>query len=192
MNKAVILALLLTVALVACQQHVSVAGNHTIIEETSRLASIAAKGELKADDLDQLEMMVAGDETAEHELEEVRKFAGYGEQVHALHALAGIAAYLESGKETICPGHELAHYYVFTKHGDDHDAEHALEEAEETLSEWAPLAQAYDKEFPGPDSFEVVQQRIKDHLERIENGDSTATDEEIIALATRSICIEGE
>jgi hypothetical protein len=176
--------------LVGCTQHYTIAGNQTIAAEVARLGSMTAAETAQENDFDGLLIMVEGDHQAEHDVTHAVKMVQYGEYTHASHALGFLGAYIESGKEVLCPGHDIAHYYVFHKHGDDHEMEHSLEAAGESIGAWTPLAQAYSEQYPGAESFAAVNGRIQDHLARIRQGNREATDAEIELLATGSLCVE--
>lgn len=160
-----------------------------VSKEMARLASLSSEEKISTDDLSGLAAMLKGDSTAEHELEEVEKLVQYGEYRHATHTLAFLDSYIETGKETICPGHELAHYYVWSKHGENNLARDALEEAEEQMDEWKEKARPYYEKYPGEVTFDEIVDRINSHLDSIEGGSSTTTDEEITFLAEKSVCV---
>lgn len=160
-----------------------------VSKEMARLASLSSEERISVDDLAGLRDMLKGDSSAEHELEEVEKLIQYGEYRHATHTLAFLDSYVETGKETICPGHELAHYYVWKKHGEDEMAEEALDEAKEQMDEWQDKARFYYERYPGEFTFDYILERINSHLGSIEAGNTATTDEEITFLAEKSVCV---
>ena len=91
--------------------------------------------------------------------------------------------------ELLCPAHELAHYYVFSRNDETELAEEAFEEVEDQLHEWEEKAEEYLNNYPGRDSYEVIDEKIKEHIERIESGQKTVTEAEINYLAN-AICVE--
>ncbi len=190
MNRfAIPVIVLLAFALAACAG-TSIVGNQDVQLELDRLAAKAATGTLAETDLETITALTAGDQEAEHGIEELATMVRFNEQTHAAHAIAFLSAYAQTGQHVICPGHELAHYYVFSRHGDEHEAEHALEEAEETIDTWRTLAAAYDAKYPGPEPFADVDARVTMHLQQAMVGGATETSqEEIDWLATQSLCV---
>lgn len=160
-----------------------------VSKEMARLASLSSEEKISTEDLTGLAVMLKGDSNAEHELEEVEKLIKYGEYRHATHTLAFLDSYIETGRETICPGHELAHYYVWNKHGEDDLAGEALEEAEEQMDEWKEKARPYYEKYPGEVTFDEIVDRINGHLDSIDGGSTITTDEEITFLAEKSVCV---
>lgn len=160
-----------------------------VSKEMARLASLSSEERISVDDLAGLRSMLKGDSSSEHELEEVEKLIQYGEYRHATHTLAFLDSYVETGKETICPGHELAHYYVWKKHGEDEMAEEALDEAKEQMDEWQDKARSYYERYPGEFTFDYILERINGHLDSIEANNTATTDEEITFLAEKSVCV---
>lgn len=164
-------------------------GKSDISKEMARLAVLSSEEKISTDDLSGLREMLKGDSSAEHELEEVGKLIQYGEYRHATHTLAFLDSYVETGKETICPGHELAHYYVWKKHGEDDMADEALEEAKEQMDEWQEKAKLYYERYPGEFTFDYILGKIRGHLDSIEGGNTATTKEEITFLAEKSVCV---
>jgi hypothetical protein len=160
-----------------------------VSKEMARLASLSSEEKIATDDLAGLAAMLKGNTVAKHELEEIGKLIQYGEYWHATHTLAFLDSYIETGRETICPGHELAHYYVWNKHGKGDLAEEALEEAREQMSEWQEKARPYYEKYPGEVTFDEIVGRINSHLNSIESGSTVTTDEEITFLAEKSVCV---
>ncbi len=190
MNRLTIpIIVLLAFTLVACAG-TSIVGNQDVQLELDQLAAKAAAGTLVELDLETITALTEGDHDAEHHLEELTAMVRFNEQKHAGHAIAFLSAYVQNGQHIICPGHDLAHYYVFSRHGDEHEAEHALEHAEENLEKWRELAAAYDAKYPGPEPFADVDARVTMHLQQAMVGGATETsEEEIDWLATQSLCV---
>lgn len=160
-----------------------------ISKEMARLASLSSEEKIATDDLEGLRVMLKGDSAAEHEIDEIEKLIKYEEYRHATHTLAFLDSYVETGKETVCPGHELAHYYVWKNHGEDEMAEEALEEAKEQMDEWQDKARSYYDRYPGEFTFDYILEKINGHLDSIEAGNTATTQDEITFLAEKSVCV---
>lgn len=175
------------------QMHTSspVAANSPAQQELARVGDLIEKGTATADDLETLKTLVKDDEHAQDELSEIGTMLTFKEYQHAGHGLGFLSSYLETGKDELCPGHELAHYYVFSRHGEDDMAAEGLEGAKEELPKWLPKAKAYDAKYPGPHSADEVAGVITKHIADIESGKITATDEEIDYLAN-ALCVDDE
>jgi len=163
-----------------------------VAKELSRLASLTAKEEIKVSDLNQLKAMLEHDEGAKHELDEIEDFVSYGEYRHAAHSFAFLASYLETGLETICPGHDLAHYYVYARHGNLEEANHKLESAKETFDIWKHDAREFYEKYPGDLPFDYIADKVKSHILAIEAGQKNTTEEEIGFLADKTVCIQSD
>jgi hypothetical protein len=161
------------------------------LQQISLLSSKAYAQTLTIDDFSSLESLLSGNDEAEHEVEEIKLLISYKEFMHAAHGLAFLDGSVRTGKHALCPAHALAHFYVFAKHGEDEIADEAFEEAEHQLERWRPLAKEYDEKFPGTVSYEDINARITSHMESIEEGERSATEEEIDFLANEgSLCVE--
>lgn len=162
------------------------------LDEVARLASLTASSSITEDDLTTLNQMLAGDDGAAGNLEELNMMVRYGEYEHAGHSLGFIDGYLRTGESVLCPEHELAHYYVFKKHGEDELADEALDETKESIEEWEPKARAFDEKYP---SGKSVDERIADmdsKIESIESGGDLISDQEAFELADRAICVAAD
>ena len=160
-----------------------------VSKEMARLASLSAEERISADDLEGLRNMLKGNSVAEDEIGEVEKLVKYGEYRHATHTLAFLDSYLETGKETVCPGHELAHYYVWKRHGEDDLAQESLKDAKGQMDEWQEKARQYYEKYPGEFTFDYIVDKIKGDIASIDGGNTTATDDEITFLAEKSVCV---
>jgi outer membrane murein-binding lipoprotein Lpp len=191
MHSSIVLLVLATLLLAGCAHgQYSQQEKDTITAEVGRLAQLAANHEIKEGDLGTLKQLLASDAGAQDHLEELELMVQYQEFEHAGHALSFLGDYASTSEHVLCPGHELAHYYVFMRHGAEHEAEHALDETQEQLPEWIPKAKAYAQEYPGGYDVDALAGAIQAHLDRIEQGDTAATDEEIRFLANdASVCV---
>jgi hypothetical protein len=164
-------------------------GNKTLVDEITRLTLAYVQRALGAEELKNLKSLLSSDKSAAHEFEELEVLIRYNETVHALHAWAFLADYVSTGKELLCPGHQLAHYYLFTRYNETELAEHALEEAKEQLPEWIPKARVYNEMYPTVRDFNETIRLATLHIASIESGNTTATDYEISLLAHTAICV---
>ncbi len=145
----------------------TIIGDPVVLSEIDRLLLPVANQNISENDFEKLEELVKNDELAHHEVEELIVLARYKEYSHIGHGLTFLYKYVKSGEEAVCPGHQLAHYYVFNKHGETHLAEHVFEEAEESI-----------EGLNATDYHLFVS-----HLDAIKNGNSETTEEEISELA---------
>jgi len=172
--------------------HISpIKGNQTILDELSRLGSLASQQNITLDDFAQVDQMTAPDSDATDELGEIKIMVKYNEYEHALHGLGFLSSYVETGEHVICPGHSLSHYYVFMRHGEEDLAKDNLAEAKKNVDAWIPLAEAYDKQYPSGKDINAVIARVQQDIKNIDAGNSTAGDDEIRFLVTDALCIEG-
>lgn len=160
--------------------------------EMVRLVGLAGSSGIQPSDLSQLRSLLSGNGGLEHEMEELEALVKYGEQQHAAHTIAFMDAYLKTGKQISCPEHELAHFYVFAKHGESELAEHALLAAEEELDFWEPAAREFDEKYPSGISFDDRLADIRERMAAIRSGSSSVSDEESLDLANRAICVDSD
>ncbi|MEK6825969.1 MAG: hypothetical protein AABY00_04235 [Nanoarchaeota archaeon] len=135
-----------------------------VLSEINRLLLPVSAQTITALDLETLKKMVASEEHASEKVRELEVLARYQEYSHIGHGLGELHRYLQTGKERVCPGHYLAHYYVFSKHGENSLAEENLHEAEEKIDN-------------------LSSSLFIDTLSRIRAGNSTASEYEISDLA---------
>lgn len=168
-----------------------VADQATVESELIRLAALASEKSLQTEDLEALGAMVEGNEAAHHEFGELEALVRYGEYDHALHTIAFIDSTLKTGTHGLCPEHLVAHYYVFSKHGDAELADDSLSDAKEQIHEWEGPAREFNDRYPSGRTFDEIMESLEGRIAAIEAGDSSATDEEVLDLANRAICVEG-
>ena len=185
--KIAILIISSCLLLAGCKTTTDTNDNQEVLDEITRLISLTSLE--KPADFEKLEGMLE-DDHAKDELHEIEAMVKYKEYLHATHGLNFMASFIKSGKETLCPAHALAHYYVFMKHGEDDLAEEGLEEAKNQVEEWVPAAKEFNEKYPSGQSVGELSQRINSYLESIDKGNSTITDDEINALANNGICVE--
>jgi hypothetical protein len=192
MKYALFALALLLIACTASGEDVStkrVVGDVATRGELARLGVLIDQRSATTTDFATLEGLVAGDEDATTEVGEIKALVMYGEYTHAGHGIGFLDSYLATGNELLCPGHALAHYYVFSRHNDEHRAEHALEEAEEQFDEWKEKGAEYDAQFPGAQPFDVVAATVEKYLDAAREGATDAPEEDITMLAT-ALCVE--
>jgi hypothetical protein len=191
-NIAMLGLVLLIITGCSAESHELNMENKTVIQtEITRLTTLAANEAITAEDVDGLKTMLKEDHEAEHYVDELIAMVEFKEYKHVGHSLSFLSSYVSTGKNTLCPAHELAHYYVLMRHGELHDAEHALEEAEETYDEWEDKAREYNKQYSGTESFEGISKNIQNHFIDIKAGNTRATDDEIRYLTGKgSLCVE--
>lgn len=142
------------------------------LAEIDHLLLPVANQNITEDDFARLEMLMGGNEQAQEEIHELKILAHYKEYSHVGHGLASLHDLIKNGEEKECPGHELAHYYVFMRHGENELASESLAEAQESI-----------QSQQSPDLL------FTQALDRIKNGNSTASNEEINELSDAK-CVE--
>jgi len=170
----------------------SIVGDGSVMDEIARLASLSSQGRLTVGELETLRSMTIFDSYARHEFTEIRLMVEYGEQLHAGHALGFLSGYVSTGKYTLCPGHLLAHYYVFARHNNTHLADESFEVAKGQFEPWLPEARSFNERYPSGYEFDFIRNKIKDHFNQIEGGATNASDDEIDFLTEKTICVQSE
>jgi len=153
--------------------HKDLIGDQEALTEIDKLLVPAYNQTVTEQDFDHLEDLAKDDEYALHEIEEIKLLAKYKEYAHIGHGLGFLYEYIQSGEEPICVGHVVAHYYVFSKHGETSVASHNLEEAYEQLDQWKASSNVN----------QTYIDMVDNALNKIENGNSEASEEEISDLA---------
>lgn len=159
--------------------------------ELVRLADLASERNLKVEDLSALGSMVEGNEAAHHEFEELETLVRYGEYEHAVHTIAFLDSTFRKGSHGLCPEHLIAHYYVFSKHGEVDLATDSLNDAKDQIHDWEGPARDFNDRYPSGRTFDEILENLEGHIAAIEAGTASPTDEEILSLANRAICVEG-
>ncbi len=144
--------------------HEKVIGNPTILSEINRLLLPVSDQTLRAKDFTILRGLVMRDATASDEVHELEVLAQEKEYSHVGHGLGKLYRYIQNGMKQVCPGHALAHYYVFNRHGVKKLADANLHEAREHLPSDAPVL-------------------FKQMLVRIDSGNVSVSDDEIAELS---------
>ena len=152
--------------------------NLEILDEIDRLLLPVYSQNITEADFNNLKEMVKRDKYASHEVSEMIMLAKYKEYSHIGHGLGFVYEHVQTGETPICPGHLLAHYYVFLKHGENDLALENLEHAESDVGE---LKTKMDEknEFDYSPDFDLMIF----HLSKIKNGDNTISEEKIETLS---------
>lgn len=158
-------------------------GNTTILSEIDNLLLPVANQNITESDFNNLKKLVNDDKYANDEILELTTLAKYNEYSHIGHGLSYLYDYIKTGKEPICPGHFLAHYYVFLNHNENHLAEHSLEEAQETFPEWTSTMNSRNESYLADKNYSYYSELIQSSLDRIKDGDNEISDENISNLA---------
>lgn len=156
--------------------------NKAAIEELLRLEETIEQNKTTLQDLAVLESLLKNDSHASDELQELEAMVRYGEYQHADHSIGLLMYYITTGKDLLCPGHALSHYYVYLKHGEKELAQASLAEAKEQLPAWTEHAKNYNITLPRED-FSSTLKLIQTHLAAIDAGNVTATDKDIAVLS---------
>jgi len=165
--------------------------NQTALNELNRLNHLNSLGYLNQSDFSKIEKMFANDTYASGEITEIEALSKYHEYEHVFHGLSFLMDYVTTGYPVICPGHSISHYYVYMRHNETGFANDNLQDAEQNFERWIPMAKAYNEQYNVTADFNATVSRIQDDMMNIENGNSTATDDEIEWLATEgSICVD--
>ena len=152
--------------------------NLEILDEIDRLLLPVYSQNITEADFNNLKEMVKGDRYASHEVSEMIMLAKYKEYSHIGHGLGFVYEHVQTGETPICPGHLLAHYYVFLKHGENDLALENLEHAESDVEEWKTKMDERN-EFDYSSDFDLMIF----HLSKIKNGDNIISEEKIETLS---------
>ena len=152
--------------------------NLEILDEIDRLLLPVYSQNITEADFNNLKEMVKRDKYASHEVSEMIMLAKYKEYSHIGHGLGFVYEHVQTGETPICPGHLLAHYYVFLKHGENDLALENLEHAESDVEEWKTKMDERN-EFDYSSDFDLMIF----HLSKIKNGDNIISEEKIETLS---------
>ncbi len=158
-------------------------GDSKTLKEIDRLLLPLDTKTLTEIDLNDLKEMVKSDEYASREVEELILLTKYKEYSHVGHGLAFLYEYVQTGEEPVCPGHLLSHYYVFIKHGEIDTANDNLAEAKATIPEWKNIELTKNETYLAEINYSSYVEKFNFNINKIEGGNSTATEEEISDLA---------
>ncbi|MBX4196668.1 hypothetical protein KW805_03705 [Candidatus Pacearchaeota archaeon] len=151
------------ISFIALRPTTSIIGNNETLKEIDRLLLPVALQNITAADFSALQGMVKSDSYARDEVKELIVLTNEREYSHIGHGLISLHDYIKTGNESICPGHLLAHYYIFTRHNETGLAKDNLAEAKDILKS----------------SNMTLLTTV---LNRINAGNTTTSDEEISEL----------
>lgn len=155
--------------------------NKTIISEINKLVPLVYAQNMTPSDLNQLGMLVSKDSYASGEIQEVKVLAIDKEYVHIGHGLGFIYECYKTGKQLICPGHSLSHYYVFIKHGQDELAYGNLNDSKSEFSLWNYTINT-SGQYNTTEMTQFIEEYNRD-IANVNSGNSTASEYQIDYLA---------
>ncbi|HLC53401.1 MAG TPA: hypothetical protein VJK03_02560 [Candidatus Nanoarchaeia archaeon] len=164
-------------------------GNETILREIDKLLLPVSTRNITVQDFGRLAMLVAADEKAYEEVAELALLTHFKEYAHIGHGLATLHEYVKTGIEPLCPGHELAHYYVFMMHGEQQIAAEALALAQRQMQSWEEYASS-QREYNKEVNYTDYSYLFKATEARIHGGNKTESDE-VISSLIEAPCVPG-
>lgn len=156
--------------------------DNTAIGKLMHLQETIEQNKTTPNDLTALKSLLKNDSHASDEFQQLEVMLHYGEYQHADHSIGLLLNYISTGKDLLCPGHALSHYYIYLKHGEKELALKALSEAREQLPHWIEQAKNYTIAMP-EENFDSTLKLIQKRLAAIDAGNPTATDKDIAALS---------
>lgn len=162
----------------------TIVGDKNVETEINSLLLPVSDQSITERDFDKLAELVKNDEYASSEVIELSTLAKDKEYAHIGHGLAFLYEYVQTGKEPICPGHLLAHYYVFQKHGDEELAHHNYDESKDSLHAWEGMKDVKSEAYLTQINYTHFDTLFNSKLESIDAGNHNATEEEISELAS--------
>ena len=160
----------------------TIIGNASILSEIDRLLFPLYYRNITKNDFSKLKEQVKEDAYAANETEELIILTNYKEYIHVGHGLAFLHNYVKTGKEQICPGHLLSHYYVFLKHNETTYANSNLKEAKEKLPEWQQVEESHNQTYLTAQNYTFYKNILNQILVQIDKGNSTISDKDIFTL----------
>ncbi|HLC31051.1 MAG TPA: hypothetical protein VJK51_00115 [Candidatus Nanoarchaeia archaeon] len=167
----------------------SVVGDRHVLEEVDQLIGVAGTNSLQLRDLDGLKGMVEGDDYAVDEYREIEALVRHKEYEHVGHTLYFLKSYVITGKEMLCPGHHLAHHYLFVQYEEEELAARALKEADAQFSEWLPLAKEFDLAHPTMRDVDELASYMRKRIDAALAGNSSVNERDVHFFSAFSICV---
>lgn len=161
----------------------SIAGNQAVMDEINRLLIPLGSKNITEADFSTLKNLVKNDNYAGGEVDEMILLAKYKEYPHIGHGLGFLYNYEKTGKEPVCPGHLLSHYYVFLKHGENDSANDNLKEAKSAFGEWKSGMASKSDSYLMENNYTFYSELINFSLAKIDFGNNNITSEEISDLS---------
>ncbi len=180
MRRFIVCVMLLILA--SCTAQAPQPAPMTPIDALAQLNTDISLNNVTTDEFEELAVMLQNNSHASDELEEIATMMQYNETKHAAHSVGLLMYYVANKKDLICLGHALSHYYVFARHGEEEKAADALAEAKETLPEWKNIT-ANENLTSQNVNIPAALSLIQTHLDSIKTGNTTASDDDIDALA---------
>ncbi len=143
----------------------NIMGDKEVLSEINRLLLPVSDKSLTVKDLSLLKNLVKSNEIATDEVHEIEVLALKKEYSHVGHGLGNLYRYIQTGLKRECPGHNFAHFYVFSSHGEKELAIENLMEAREDV---------FGKK---------VHELFTQTLARIDSGNLSASEDELSELA---------
>lgn len=164
-------------------EQTNVVGNQEVLNEINRLLLPVYYQNITESDLNKLKELTKNDNYSSNEVNELALLARYKEYPHIGHGLGFLYTYVKTGKQPICPGHSISHYYVFLKHGENLTAEENLNDAKIELPQWIRTEESRNQSYLNNINYTYYSNLINSSLNNIENGNSSSNDNMIIDLA---------
>ncbi len=146
-------------------------GNTSILSEIDKLLLPLSTQNITESDFNKLKDLTKNDGYASSEVNELIILTKYKEYSHIGHGLGFLYEYIKTGKQPICPGHNLAHYYIFKRHDEINLAEENLKEAKEYIE---TLPVDYDQ------SYKTLFEKT---IQNIDSRNNTTSDDKISNLS---------
>ena len=170
------------------QKEQQVIGNKVILTEINNLLLPIYTQNVTVNDFNNLKYMVRNDESATEKVNELITLAYHKEYTYMGSDMGSLYEYIQTGKENICPGQALAHYFVFLKYKENHEAILNLNNAKTQLNSYAIFVKKTNNSSSS-DSYKVSLDLINLTLQKIESGDNSTNDEQISFLS-QAPCIK--
>ena len=180
---AIVAFLGVIVLIVKYHQEQKVVGNQDILKELNKLLLPVYYQNISEKDFNGLRYMVRKDNIASDEVDELILLSKYGESTHIGHGIAYLYDYIQTGKFQTCPGHELAHFYVFLKHGETQAANENLEKAKSDIGQYKTYVESLNKSSNEIGDYKASSDLIDLTLQKIGSGDNSSSNEQISFLS---------
>lgn len=166
----------------------------TVEGELSKITQGALEKTLTEKDFEGIESLLKDDTAKLQEIEGVKALARHQEYGHVLHVMGLVQKFIETGEHSLCPAHDLGHYYIYVENGETEVANNILARVKHQFSRWQVIAEDYLKDNPGTlPNYEGAKSMTAAKLAAIEGGDSTATHDEIGFLTNEgAICFDDD
>jgi len=178
---AVLLIVVLSFAIKFNQNQQSITGNKVILKEIDSLLPLLEAKNITSSDFAHLSQLVGRDEYAKPEIFELQALSDDKEYSHIGHGLGFLYQYVKTGVEPLCPGHALAHYYVFMKHGQIDLAADSLNDSKSDFGLW--IQNLIVKKDTNMTEINEFENGFHDAVIQIDSGNSSASEKQIFYFA---------